>query len=282
MSTPTMQTYSQTPTDIVRAATGIDFAYRQVGDRGDIPLVLANYFAANMDDWDPLIVDGLAADRDVITFDYPGVGSSTGATPATVAELAVDCVGFLHALGLTTVDFLGFSLGGMLAQQIASSHPEMLRRMILCGTGPRGGENMTFDELSADELDDPVALLLNAFFTSSAASQAAGHAYLDRLNRREADRDTPVTMTAAAAQLRAIRDWGVIPSTDRYAMLRTIQQPTLIVHGTKDIVVDSVNAIILEQNLSDATLLIVPDASHGAQSQHAEVFLANARLFLKS
>jgi pimeloyl-ACP methyl ester carboxylesterase len=277
-----MRTYFLTPTDVVRAASGIDFAYRRVGNRGDIPLVLANYFAANMDDWDPLIVDGLAADRDVITFDYPGIGSSAGATPATVAEFAVDCVGFLHALGLTTVDFLGFSLGGMVAQQIASSHPEMFRRMILCGTGPRGGEKMTFTELSIDELNDPVALLLNSFFTPSDASQAAGHAYLDRLNRREADRDTPVTMTAAAAQLRAIREWGEIPTTDRYAMLSTIRQPTLIVHGAKDIVVDAVNAIVLEENLCDARLLILPDASHAVQSQHAEVFLAIARLFLNS
>jgi pimeloyl-ACP methyl ester carboxylesterase len=282
MNTPTMPRYSLTPTDVVRAASGIDFAYRRVGNRGDIPLVLANYFAANMDDWDPLIVDGLAADRDVITFDYPGIGGSSGATPATVAEFAVDCVGFLHALGLTTVDFLGFSLGGMIAQQIASSHPEMFRRMILCGTGPRGGEKMTFTELSIDELNDPVALLLNSFFTPSDASQAAGHAYLDRLNRREADRDTPVTMTAAAAQLRAIREWGEIPTTDRYAMLSTIRQPTLIVHGAKDIVVDAVNAIVLEENLCDARLLILPDASHAVQSQHAEVFLAIARLFLNS
>jgi pimeloyl-ACP methyl ester carboxylesterase len=277
-----MRTYSQTPTDVVRAANGIDFAYRRVGNRGDIPLVLANYFAANMDNWDPLIVDGLAADRDVITFDYPGIGASTGTTPANVTDFAEDCVGFLDTLGLTTVDFLGFSLGGMVAQQIASSHPEMLRRIILCGTGPRGGEKMTFTELSIDELNDPVALLLNAFFTPSDASQAAGHAYLDRLNRRQADRDTPVTPIAAAAQLHAIREWGEIPTTDRYAMLSTIRQPTLIVHGVKDIVVDSVNAGILAENLGDATLLMLPDASHGAQSQHAEVFLANARLFLNS
>jgi pimeloyl-ACP methyl ester carboxylesterase len=282
MSKATTQTYSQTPTDVVRAANGVDFAYRRVGNRSDIPLVLANYFAANLDDWDPLIVDGLAAHREVITFDYPGIGSSSGATPATVADFAVDCAGFLHALGLTAVDFLGFSLGGMIAQQIASSHPEMIRHMILCGTGPRGGEKMTFDELSADELNDPVALLLNAFFTPSDTSQAAGHAYLDRLNRREADRDAPVTTTAAAAQLHAIRDWGEIPTTDRYAMLATIQQPTLIVHGVKDVVVNSVNAAILAENLSNATLLMLPDASHGAQSQHSDVFLANARLFLNS
>jgi pimeloyl-ACP methyl ester carboxylesterase len=282
MSKATTQTYSQTPTDVVRAANGVDFAYRRVGNRSDIPLVLANYFAANLDDWDPLIVDGLAAHREVITFDYPGIGSSSGTTPATVADFAVDCAGFLHALGLTAVDFLGFSLGGMIAQQIASSHPEMIRHMILCGTGPRGGEKMTFDELSADELSDPVALLLNAFFTPSDTSQAAGHAYLDRLNRREADRDAPVTTTAAAAQLHAIRDWGEIPTTDRYAMLATIQQPTLIVHGVKDVVVNSVNAAILAENLSNATLLMLPDASHGAQSQHSDVFLTNARLFLNS
>jgi pimeloyl-ACP methyl ester carboxylesterase len=282
MNTPTVQTYSQTPTHVVRAASGIDFAYRRMGNRGDTPLVLGNYFAANLDDWDPLIVDGLAADRDVVTFDYSGVGRSTGATRETVAEYAVDCVGFLHALGLTTVDLLGFSLGGMVAQQIASSLPEMVRRIILCGTAPRGGEKLTFTELSTDDLNDPVALILNSFFTPSDASQTEGHAYLDRLNRRGADRDTPVTMTAAGAQLRAIRQWGEIPATDRYAMLSTIRQPTFIVHGNKDIVVDSVNAFLLEENLFDAILLILPDASHGAQSQHAEVFLANARLFLNS
>jgi pimeloyl-ACP methyl ester carboxylesterase len=275
-----MQTYSQVATDVVRAANGIDFAYRRMGNRGGIPLVLANYFAANLDDWDPLIVDGLAADRDVITFDYPGIGRSSGTTPATVAELALGCVAFLHALGLMTVDFLGFSLGGMVAQQIASSDPELIRRIILCGTGPLGGEKLTFTELSIDELADPVALLLNSFFTPSDASQAAGHAYLGRLSQRTANRDKPVATAAAVAQLGAIREWGEIPTTGRYAMLATIKQPTLIVHGTKDVVVDSVNAVILEKHLCDATLLVLPNASHGAQSQHAEVFLAMSRLFL--
>jgi pimeloyl-ACP methyl ester carboxylesterase len=274
--------YWATPTHIVRAATGIEFAYRRVGNPGDTPLVLCNYFAANMDDWDALIVDGLATDREVIAFDFPGIGRSTGSAPETVAELAVDCVGFLHSLGLTTVDLLGFSLGGMVAQQLASANPEMVRRMILCGTGPRGGVNMTFAELSIDDLKDPAALLLNSFFTPSDASQAAGHAYLARLNRIGADRDSPVTETAAVAQLRAIREWGEVPTTDRYAMLGDVAQPTLIVHGTRDIVVDSANAVILEENLPDAILLMLPDASHGAQSQHAEVFLANAQLFLSA
>ena len=139
---------------------------------------------------------------------------------------------------------------------------------------------MTFTELSLDELADPVALLMSAFFTTSAANQAAGRAYIERLQLRLADRDAPVSKKAAGAQLEAIREWGTIPSTDRYAMLARICQRTLIVHGSKDIVVMPINAFLLAQHLPDALLVIYPDASHGAQSQHAEIFLEHARLFL--
>lgn len=276
------QSYSTAPTDIVRSAGGTDFAYRRVGNRGGIPLVLANYFSANLDAWDPLLVDGLADDRDVIAFDYAGIGRSSDVASPTVMSAAADCIGFVRALGLPIVDLLGFSLGGMVAQQMASTHPHMVRSLILCGTGPRGGEKMTFTELSSEERDDPIGVLLVAFFTASEASQAAGHAYIERINRRRTDRDAPVTPIAAEAQLQAIRAWGEVPATDRYATLQTISQPTLIVHGAKDVVVDPVNAFILAEHLSHATLLILPDASHGAQSQHANVFLANARIFLSS
>ena len=210
MNTRTAQTYLQTPTEVVSTADGVDFAHRRLGPGGDVPLVLAAYFASNMDDWDPLIVEGLASDREVITFDYPGVGGSTGVTPTTVPELTASCFDFLRALDLTTVDFLGFSLGGMVAQQMAFDHPEVIRRMILCGTGPRGGEKMTFTELSAEE-QDPVLLLMNAFFTPSESSQSAGNAYLRRLSLRKTERDSPVTPTSADTQLRAIREWGTIP-----------------------------------------------------------------------
>jgi pimeloyl-ACP methyl ester carboxylesterase len=280
MSTSTMWTYFQAPTQIVRTSTGTDIAYRRMGDHGGTPLVLGNYFAANMDDWDPLIVDRVATDRVVIAFDYPGIGRSTGSTAATVDELVVECVAFLAALDLTTVDFLGFSLGGMVAQQLASSYPEAIRRMILCGTGPRGGVNMTFTELSIADLDDPEALLLTSFFTPSDVSQAAGRDYLGRLDRPEAERDVPVARSAAEMQLVSIREWGMIPANNRYGMLKAIHQPTLIVHGTKDVVVDVANAVVLEEYLSDAILLVLPDASHGAQSQYADIFLANAQLFL--
>src|SRR6267378_3623260 len=147
-------------------------------------------------------------------------------------NIQIDC----RALDLKSFDVVGFSLGGMIAQQLAFEYPDMIRRMILLGTGPRGGEGMTFTELSVDDLADPVALLMSAFFTSSEASKAAGRAYIERLKLRVADRDAPVSVMAAGAQLEAIREWGAIPSTDRYAMLARIHQRTLIVHGSKDIV----------------------------------------------
>jgi pimeloyl-ACP methyl ester carboxylesterase len=259
----------------------IKIAYRRFGKRGARPLLLLNYFAANMDDWDPRITNGFATTRDVIIFDYPGIGRSTGTSPATVAAMTKDFVAFCRALDLDGFDLVGFSLGGMIAQQLAFEHPGMARRIILLGTGPRGGEGMTFTELSVDELDDPIKLLMGAFFTPSEASQAAGRAYLDRLKLRETDRDEPVSRQAALAQLESIREWGAIPAENRFAMLGRIRQPTLIVHGNKDVVVMPINAFLLAQHLPNAQLIIYPDASHGAQSQHAAVFLEHARLFLE-
>jgi pimeloyl-ACP methyl ester carboxylesterase len=168
----------------------------------------------------------------------------------------------------------------MIAQQLAFDFPNMARRIVLLGTGPRGGEGMTFTELTVDELDDPVRLLMNAFFTPSDASKSAGHAYLERLKLRATDRDEPVPRQAAIAQLDSIREWGAIPSENRFAMLGQIRQPTLIVHGNKDVVVMPINAFLLVQHLPNAQLIMYPDASHGAQSQYAEIFLEHARLFL--
>ena len=258
----------------------VRFAYRRFGRRGALPLLFLNYFAANMDAWDPKVTNGFPAERDVILFNNAGVGSSPGETPSTVAAMTKDCVEFCRALDLRNIDVVGFSLGGMIAQQLAFEYPDMVRRMILMGTGPRGGEGMTFTELSTDLLVDPVALLMSAFFTPSEASKAAGRAYIERLKLRVADSDAPISVKAAGAQLEAIRKWGAIPSTDRYAMLARIPQRTLVVHGSKDIVVLPINAFLLAQHLPDAQLVMYPDASHGAQSQHAEIFLEHARLFL--
>jgi pimeloyl-ACP methyl ester carboxylesterase len=181
---------------------------------------------------------------------------------------------------LKQIHVVGFSLGGMIAQQLALEHPELVERLILLGTGPRGGEDMTFTELSAEEQADPVAFLLAAFFSPSEASQAAGREYMKRLESRKNDRALPVSKESAIAQVAAIREWGTIPATGRYATLKSIAHPTLVVHGNKDIVVTPINAFILAEHLPNAQLIMYPDASHAAYSQYAENFLENARLFL--
>ena len=274
------ETHETAPTQLVQIGD-VQFAYRRFGPRGATPLLLCNYFAANMDDWDPKVTNGLAAERDVVLFDYPGVGMSSGETPSTVVALTKHCVAFCRAIGLTQFDVIGFSLGGMSAQQLGAEYPELLGRIILLGTGPRGGEGMVFDDLSVDDLDDAAALIMKAFFTQSEASQASGRAYIERLKSRSIDRDVPVSKQSALAQLAAIREWGVIPASDRFAMLGKIQHPTLIGHGNKDIVVMPINAFLLAEHLPNAQLIMYPDSSHGAQSQHAEVFLQHVKLFLQ-
>lgn len=269
------------PTRFVEAG-GIRYAYRRWGKTGGVPLVFLNYFSGNLDDWDPLVTDGFAADHDVILFDTAGVASSGGETPETVSEMTRDAIAFCDALGLKTINLVGFSLGGMIAQQLALDHPDRVDRIVLLGTGPRGGEGMTFTELSAEERADPEQFLLAAFFSPTDASQAAGRAYLGRLSARTRDRDRAVTTRTAEAKLHAIREWGAVPPSDRYSTLQKIKHPTLVVHGTKDIVVQPVNAFILAEHLPDAQLIMYSDSSHGAQYQHAEVFLQHARLFLSA
>lgn len=263
-------------------ASGIRFAYRRWGKAGGFPVVFLNYFSGNMDDWDPTVTDGFAADYDVIVFDNAGVGRSGGETPGTVVEMTRDALAFCDALGLEQFHAVGFSLGGMIAQQMALDHPDRIQRIILLGTGPQGGEGMEFAELSAEERADPVQFLLAAFFSPTEASQAAGRAYLKRLAARTRDRDLPVSPKTAEVQLRAIREWGAVPSSDRYATLKSIGHPTLIAHGNKDIVVKPINGLILAEHLPNAQLIVYPDSNHGAQYQHAELFLQHAKQFLNA
>jgi pimeloyl-ACP methyl ester carboxylesterase len=272
-------THETVPTQFVEA-NGIRFACRRFGKPGRIPLLLLGYFNSNMDGWDPDVTNGLSADHEVILFDNAGVGASGGKTPNTVAKMTKHCVAFCRTLGLKQVHVVGFSLGGMIGQELALEHPQLVGRLILLGTGPRGGEDMTFTELSPEEQADPVAFLLAAFFSPSHASQAAGGEYLKRIESRKNDRDLAVSRDSAVAQLAAIREWGTIPATGRYATLKSITHQTLIVHGSKDVVVTPINAFILAEHLPDAQLIMYPDANHAAYSQCAENFLENARLFL--
>jgi pimeloyl-ACP methyl ester carboxylesterase len=267
------------PTRFVEA-DGVRYAYRRFGRAGTVPLLFLGYFNSNMDAWDPAVTNSLTDAHEVILFDNAGVGASDGETPDTVAEMMPHCVAFCRALGLKSIHVVGFSLGGMIAQQLALDHPDLVERLILLGTAPRGGEGLTFSELSPEEQADPVAFLLGAFFTPSDASQAAGREYLNRLESRRKDRDLPVSRNSAVAQLAAVREWGITPATGRYATLKKISHPTLIVHGNKDIVVEPINALILAEQLPNAQLIVYSDSSHGAQYQHATMFLEHVKLFL--
>jgi pimeloyl-ACP methyl ester carboxylesterase len=272
-------THETAPTQFVET-NGIRYAYRRFGKRGTVPLLFLGYFNSNMDAWDPEVTNRLAAEHEVMLFDNAGVGASGGETPGTVAEMTQHCVAFCRALGLRAINVVGFSLGGMMGQQLAMDYSELVQRLILLGTGPRGGEGMTFTELSAEEQADPVAFLLGAFFSPSETSQAAGREYIKRLESRKKDRDLPVSRDSAVAQLAAIREWGMIPTTGRYATLKEITHPTLIVHGNKDIVVAPINALLLAEHLPNAQLIVYSDSSHGAQYQHARLFLEHVKLFL--
>ena len=179
---------------------GIAYAYRRFGKPGTAPLLCLGYYNSNMDAWDPAVTNGLAADHEVILLDNAGVGASGGETPPTVAGMTRHVLAFCEALDLDTIDLLGFSLGGMIAQQLALDHPKLIQRLILLGTGPRGGEGMTFTELSPEEQADPVAFLLGAFFSPSEASQAAGRAYIKRLVSRRDDR-------SCSTRVREIPPW---------------------------------------------------------------------------
>ena len=223
-------THETAPTQFVET-NGIRYAYRRFGKPGTAPLLFLGYFNSNMDAWDPQVTNRLAGDHEVILFDNAGIGESGGETRDTVAEMSKHFFAFCRGLGLKAVNIVGFSLGGMIAQQMGLEHPKLVKRLILLGTGPRGGEGMTFTELSPEEQADPVAFLLGAFFTISEASRNAGRQYIKRLESRKENRDRPVSRDSAAAQLAAIREWGTIPKTERFDYLKKITQPVLIVHG---------------------------------------------------
>jgi pimeloyl-ACP methyl ester carboxylesterase len=259
---------------------GIKTAYRRFGRKSKkTPLLFLQHFTGSMDHWDPIITDGFAKLREVILYDYPGAGRSEGVAPSTIPEMTTHAAGFMEVLGLQSVDLFGFSLGGMIAQQLSVEGFDLIRRIILLGTGPRGGEGMEFAELGRSMPDSDEGLL-KAFFSPSEESQKAGRSYLNRKNLRKNDRDLPVSREAAAAQLNAIREWGKIPTSDRYKTLPLIKHPVLVVNGMKDTVVPVINSFILAEKLPNALLIIYPDAAHGSHSQYHELFLQHATQFL--
>lgn len=262
---------------------GTAFAYRDLGPRGGVPLVLLNHWGAVLDNFDPEIVDGLAKRHRVIAIDYRGIGASGGAAPVTIDEMARDAIALIGALGLPKVDLLGFSLGGFVAQDIALKAPHLVRRLILTGTGPAGGAGI--ERVGAVSwplvlkglltLRDPKHYL---FFTSTANGRQAAKAFLTRLKRRTTNRDKAPTMRAFLRQLRAIKAWGRQPPQD----LGNLKIPVLVANGDHDIMVPTVNSNDMARRIPGAKLVIYPDAGHGGIFQFHDEFVAEALAFLAS
>lgn len=275
-----MQKWKDTPTKSIDVA-GTTFVYRQLGPTAGVPLVMLNHWGAVLDNFDPRIVDGLAATRPVVALNYRGVGASGGEAPLTIAEMAEDAIAFIRALGFEQVDLLGFSLGGFVAQEIVLKRPDLVRKMILTGTGPAGGEGIE----SVGPVSWPLIIKgmltfrdpkFYLFFTSTANGRRAANAFLQRLQERKADRDKPVTMGAFLRQLKAIKAWGLQAQQD----LGPIRKPVLVVNGDQDKMVPSSNSIDLARRLPNAELVLYEDAGHGGIFQYHEAFVRKALNFL--
>jgi pimeloyl-ACP methyl ester carboxylesterase len=259
---------------------GIRFAYRRLGPSTGTPLVLLQHFSGNIDAWDPAVVNALAADRPVIAFDNAGVGRSTGQTPDNIAAMARDAVTFIDLLGLSEVDLLGYSLGGCVAQLMAAEHGPLVRRLILVGTAPQGGEEHLLavlqEAFSNTEAPDP---RLPLFFTPSSASRSAGLAFLKRVKVRTEDRDTDNSSDVTNPQAKALITWCATPDPE-HAILRAINQPALVVSGSHDTMLPPSNAYAMFKAMSNAQLILYPDSGHGALFQYHEVFVSHVRTFL--
>jgi len=269
------------PTRTITAG-GVEFAYRELGTNNPgTPVVFLIHLAAVLDNWDPRVVDGFAASRRVITFDNRGVGASSGAPATSIEQMATDAITFIRAMGFEQVDLFGFSMGGMIAQEIVLMEPHLVRKMIIAGTGPAGCEGIskvarvTYLDMARGLLthQDPKQFL---FFTRTPSGIRAGKDFLARLNERSQNRDKAATVTVLQAQLKALRSWGSKAPAD----LSKIRQPVLVANGDSDRMVPSNNTHDLARRLPNSDLIIYPDAGHGGVFQYHADFVAKALKFL--
>lgn len=264
-----------------------NYAYRRFGRGSGRPLLFLQHFMGTLDNWDPAVTDPLASGREVILFESAGVGRSTGKVPQTVAGMAMHALAFLDGLDLHTCDVLGFSLGGMVAQQMAQDRPPIFRRMILVGTAPRGGQDImhlekpSLAKYTADPKLHGYARLQKIFFAPTASSQAAGAAFIARLGQRKEDLEPASGPQVAEAQIAAFREWEQFTG-ERFANLKSIRQPTLVANGIHDEMIPVANSYWLSANLPNAVLLTYPDSGHGSLFQFHDSFSRQATAFLAS
>lgn len=282
-SSPAPSAHRDAPTRSV-SVDGVDFVYRQLGPADGVPLILLNHLAAVLDNWDPGLIDRLAARRRVITFDNRGVGASGGSTPDTIEAMSQDTVRFIRALGFGQVDLLGLSMGGFIAQVVAADEPHLVRRLVLAGTGPAGGPGI--DKVTSLTIRDTLKGVLTRrdpkqylFFTDTENGRREGAAFLKRLKERTTDRDKAISLSSFRAQLKAIHRWGLQPPAD----LSQIRQPTLVANGESDRMVPSQNTLDLAARLPQGQLVsLYHDAGHGGIFQYHDEFAAQALEFLAS
>ncbi|HTZ16683.1 MAG TPA: alpha/beta hydrolase [Mycobacterium sp.] len=282
MTTTTEVSYSIAPNQVIHAGNGIAYAYREIGS-GTVPLVLLQHFRGNLENWDPPLVDGLAAERRVVAFDNAGVGATTGTTPDTVEQMARDAIAFIAALDVPHVDILGFSIGSFVAQEIALIRPDVVRRLVLASAAPRGGTGMhgwASEVIGAVGKPEPDPNgYLEVFFTSSLASRQAGQATLGRVFGRTSDVDQPTTWATRQAQYDAVCDWG-IPNHAALQRVSAINHPVFIAAGDSDPMILPHFSYLLAGLIPQARVKIYPDAAHGFLFQHASEFGADVTEFL--
>ena len=278
--TTTTTTWKDTPTRKINVG-GVDYAYRELGTGTGVPVVLLHHLTAVLDDWDPRVVDGIAAHHRVIAFDNRGVGGTGSSVPSTVDQMGSDAIAFITALGLQKVDLFGFSLGGGVAQMVALQRPDLVRRMVLAGTGPRGGGGI--DKMAtivggaylkaALTRSDPRNFL---FFPRTPGGKRAAADYLGRLKERTHDLDKGISMQARIAQIQAIRHAGKSKPDD----LSVITQPVLVANGDMDLMVDSSHSADMARRLPNSQLIIYPDSGHGGVFQYHQTFVPEVLRFL--
>ena len=276
--------YSELRNELVRAANGVDYAYRDTGGgEATVPLVLLQHFRGNLDNWDPALIDALAPDRRVVTFDNAGVGGSTGTTPDTIEQMARDAVAFLAAMEFSQADLLGFSIGSFVAQQIALTRPAIVRRLVLASSAPQGAAGM---HGWAPEVIGAVGTpqtspeaYLEVFFTRSAASRRAGTEALQRMYARTEDRDKATTWATREAQYDAVCTWG-IPDHALLQRVTAIDVPVFVANGDSDPMILPRYSCLLAGLIPHARVKIYPDSAHGFLFQHYAEFAGDVQAFL--